>query len=113
MLELVDELKKVINPNLDLEQSVIGESIVLNWLKKGVVNRNDFTGKFEEIMVDGRIVSGSEMNIKKTLLGGKVIENVRVKVDQQVGDCILIGKDILSRAGEFTVDEEKKQLIFK
>ena len=103
----------VINPNLDLEQSVIGESIVLNWLKKGVVNRNDFTGKFEEIMVDGRIVSGSEMIIMKVRITDKVIDKVKVKIDQNVGDYILIGKDILSRAGEFTVDEEKKQLIFK
>jgi peptidoglycan-associated lipoprotein len=103
----------IINPNLGLIQSVIGESIVINWLKKGVVNRNDFTGNFEEIMVDGRIVSGSEMIIKKVMLGDKVMENIRVKVDGSVGDAILVGKDILDKAGPFTVDEEKKQLIFK
>jgi hypothetical protein len=103
----------VINPNLDREQSVIGESIVINWLKKGVVNRNDFIGNFEEIMVDGRIVSGSEMIIKKVWLAGKLIENVRVKVDQQAGESIRVGNDILGKVGTFTVDENKKQLIFK
>jgi peptidoglycan-associated lipoprotein len=95
------------------QQSVIGESIVINWLKKGVVNRNDFVGNFEEIMVDGRIVNGSEMIIKKVWLADKVVGNVKVKVDLQVGDCIWVGEDILGKLGAFTMDEEKKQLIFK
>jgi len=95
------------------QQSVIGESIVINWLKQGVVNRNDFIGNFEEIMVDGRIVSGSEMIIKKVWLADKVIENVKVKVDQQVNDCIWVGEDILGKLGAFSVDEQKNQLIFK
>jgi hypothetical protein len=41
------------------------------------------------------------------------MENIRVKVDGSVGDAILVGKDILDKAGPYTVDEEKKQLIFK
>lgn len=97
----------------DLEQSVVGESIVINWLKKGVVNRNDFIGNFEEIFVNGRIVSGSEMIIKKVLIADKAIEGVKVKIEQDMGDFIRIGKDILTRAGEYSVDENKQQLIFK
>lgn len=97
----------------DLEQSVLGESIVINWLKNGVVNRNDFIGNFEEIMVDGRIISGSEMMIRKVRITDMGIEGVKVKIDQKVGDFIRIGKDILGKAGEYSVDESKKQLIFK
>lgn len=96
-----------------LQQSVIGGDIVMDLLKKGAVNRNDFTGDFEKIMVDGRIVNGSELVIRKFRLGEEDIDMLKVRVDDKNANVMMLGKDILGRIGTFTVDENKMQLIFK
>jgi hypothetical protein len=101
----------VIDPGIS--ESIAGEGIVLDLLKKAAINRNDFIGDFEKIMVDGKIVSGSELIFKKVRFGEKVLEQVRIKVDDKIGKIILIGKDMMDKAGPFTVDEDKMQLIFK
>ena len=92
--------------------SFIDENFVLDLLKKGAIDRNDFVGNFEEIMAEGKVRDGSELIIKKVLFGEREIEKVKVKVDDQIGDIMLIGSDILEKV-PFTADDGKMQLIFK
>jgi peptidoglycan-associated lipoprotein len=93
--------------------STIDESIVQDLLKKGAVNRNDFKGNFEEIMIDGRIKENSLLTIGKARLGELVINNVTLRVKFGTGDLLVIGKDMLEKFGEYEIDKEKGQLIFK
>jgi peptidoglycan-associated lipoprotein len=93
--------------------SSLDQRIVQDLLKKGAINRNDFTGKFEEIMVDGKIKENSLLNISKIRLGEIVISNVSVEVRSGLNGYLLIGKDMLDKFGEYTINSEKSQLIFK
>jgi hypothetical protein len=97
--------------SLDVEETVIGEAIVLDLLRKSAVNRNDFEGNFEEIMVDGHIAEGSRLNLKKVRLGEVIVNNVSVTI--RSGDLFIMGEDLLSEFGDFKIDDIKKQIIFK
>lgn len=93
--------------------SVIAESIVLDLLKKGAIDRNDFMGNFEEIMVEDRIRDNSIVTLKKIRLGEVVITDSKVTVKSDAGNVLILGKDLLDKAGEFLVEEENRLIIFK
>jgi peptidoglycan-associated lipoprotein len=93
--------------------SSVDESIVQGLLKKGAVNRNDFSGNFEEIMADGRIAENSILVINKARMGEINISGVSLKVRSGLDGKLLIGKEMLDKFGEYAVDKEKSQLIFK
>jgi peptidoglycan-associated lipoprotein len=94
-------------------ESFIDENIVLELLKKGAIDRDDFQGVFEEIMVNDRIKENSVLTLKKIRLGEKVINNSKVKVKTDLKGALLLGKDILDNAGAYVVDDENKLIIFK
>jgi peptidoglycan-associated lipoprotein len=93
--------------------SVIAESIVMDLLKKGAIDRNDFSGNFEEIMVEDRIKENSVVALKKIRLGEVVIVDSQVTVKDDASQALIIGNDLLEKTGDFLVDEENKQIIFK
>jgi peptidoglycan-associated lipoprotein len=93
--------------------SFIDENIVLELLKKGAIDRNDFVGNFEEIMVDDRIRENSVLTLRKVRLGEVVISDSKVTVTSNAGMSLTLGKDLLDRAGAYVVDEENKLIIFK
>jgi peptidoglycan-associated lipoprotein len=96
--------------SMDVDQSVIGEAVVLDLLRKGAVNRNDFEGNFDEIMVDGHITLGSRVNLAKVRLGELVVNKIILTI--QSGDTFVMGEDLLSRFGGFRIDDSKQQIIF-
>lgn len=94
-------------------QSMIGAGLVMSLLKKGAVNRNDFSGVFEEVMAEGKVAGGSELTIRKVRIGDKEVGAVKFRVDEAIGEQMVIGPGLLEKLGEFTVDENNKQLIFR
>ncbi len=101
----------IVDPGV--RESVIAESIVMDLLKKGAIDRNDFTGNFEEIMVEDRIRENSIVTLKKIRLGEVVITDSKVTVKSDAGKALILGKDLLDKAGEFLVEEENRVIIFK
>lgn len=93
--------------------SEIDERIILDLLQKGAIDRTDFEGNFEEILVDDHIVPNTMVKLGKIRLGELVITDTGVKVVNGSGPYLTIGKDILEKAGPFIVDEEHKKLIFR
>jgi peptidoglycan-associated lipoprotein len=96
-----------------LETTIIDERLVVDLLKKGAIDRDDFTGNFEEIMVDDRIRENSVLTIGKIRMGEVVISDSRVIVKNDAGQFLVLGKDLLEKAGQYLVDEENKLIIFK
>jgi peptidoglycan-associated lipoprotein len=97
----------------DLRESAIDEQVVLDLLRKGAVDRNDFIGNFEDIMVDDRITENVVINMAKIRLGELVIIDSGVKVKRDQQQFLIIGKDLLDKTGDFIIDEENQQIIFK
>lgn len=95
------------------EISLIGEAIVLDLLRKGAINRNDFIGDFDAIMVDGHIADDSRLTIEKVRLGERSVKDVVLTVKKDAGERLIMGPDLLSGFGESRIDTEKRQIIFK
>ncbi len=101
----------IINP--ESAESMIDERIVLDLLKKGAIDRRDFQGNFEEIMVENHIKENTLLKLNKLRLGEIVLDNSIARVKNDTGQLLIIGKDILGKAGKYTVDENRKRIIFK
>jgi hypothetical protein len=46
-------------------------------------------------------------------LGGVVLDNSMVRVKNDTGQLLIIGQNMLAKAGKYTVDESRKRIIFK
>jgi len=101
----------IIDP--DVEESAINEQIVLDLLKKGAIDRNDFQGIFEEIIIDDHIVENSIVNLSKIRLGEVEINDAGVKVQREIDQHFIIGKNLLSKTGAYIVDDVNMLIIFK
>jgi len=99
--------------NSDSSESVIDERIVLDLLKKGAIDRNDFQGDFESIMVDDHIAENTILMLDKIRLGELVINHSMARVKKDTGQYFVIGSEALVKAGSYQVDIEKGQLIYK
>jgi peptidoglycan-associated lipoprotein len=95
------------------EESVIDEKIVLDLLKKGAIDRDNFIGTFENIMVDGQITENSILKLDKVRTGEWILNNLEVKVKNDTGNFFIIGRDLIGKAGNFKIDENSRQIIFK
>jgi peptidoglycan-associated lipoprotein len=97
--------------SLDAEKSILGEAIALDLLRKGAINRNDFRGNFDEIMVDGHITEGARVNLARIRMGEMVVNNIEITIMN--GDLFIMGEELLSEFGAFSIDTDKQQIIFK
>lgn len=96
-----------------INSSLIDEKIVLDLLQKGAIDRNDFQGVFEQILIDDRITENTVILLRKIRLGGIMVGDHPVKVISDAGNKLIIGNDLLEKAGSFIIDESNKKLIFK
>ncbi len=93
-------------------ESVIDERIVLHLLQQGALDRNDFQEKFEEVFVDDHIKENTILTLDKVRLGELLIHNSTVRVKKDTGNILVIGKDMLEKAGTYTIDKNKRRILF-
>jgi peptidoglycan-associated lipoprotein len=93
--------------------SSIDAAIVIELLQKKAINRNDFEGEFEKVLVNGQIAENTIVNIKKIRFGETIVDNVKVAVRTNNDGFFIVGSDILGKAGNVSIDNEKKVIIFK
>lgn len=85
----------------------------LRLLKDGAITRNDFQGNTEKIFGDGSIANRAIFTAKTLRIGNMTLENIEFQVDHQLAGQIIIGEITLSEIGDFDIDEENLQIIFK
>jgi len=83
---------------------------VLELLRKGAVDRNNFQGNFDEIMVNGRIMDGAKLDLARIRLGELVTSKVIVTILE--GDLFIMDENLLAKFGAFRIDSGKQQIIF-
>lgn len=101
----------IIDPASD--RSYIDEMTVLELLQKGGVGRDDFEGDFEAMVVDDRITEGAVVWLDKVRIGETVINSTPVTVKGNNGKLLIIGRDMIEKAGEMTVDRVNNTISFK
>lgn len=95
-----------LRPQISMEEA-------LDLLQKGAISKEDFKGDPEEILADGKIANRALINIKEFTLANETISNVELMVNTNLAYPLVIGRTLLSRFGEFTIDTDKEQIIFK
>ncbi len=85
----------------------------LKLLNDGAITRNDFEGDAEKILGAGTISDRSVFTIRELRIGDKIVNDLKVTVNHRQTEPLSIGESILSQFGEFTVNKDKRQIIFK
>jgi hypothetical protein len=91
----------------------ISEEKALDLLKKGAISKDDFEGDPEEILADGAIRNRAILIIAEFTVANETIYDVEMMVNSNLAYPILIGKYVLNRFGEYSIDTENRRIIFK
>ena len=94
------------------ETMTISSYIALKLLKEYRITVSDFKDKAQAFNEDGSIKENSVVILKKVNIGTKTITNVEAVVVSKLTPDIYLGSKVLSKFGEYSIDEDKKQLIF-
>jgi peptidoglycan-associated lipoprotein len=100
----------VFDPKLRAQISV---EEALKLLNQGAINKNDFKGNPEEILAGGTIANRAIFIVKDMTVANVTIHDVELMVNDNLGYTLVIGNSVLSSFGEYTVDSQKQQIIFK
>ncbi len=84
----------------------------LRLLKEGAIDKNSFTGDPEQILGSGTIANRAIFIAKTLRIAGVTLNDVEIQVDHQIKSQMMIGEITLSEIGNFTIDNEKKQIVF-
>jgi peptidoglycan-associated lipoprotein len=82
-------------------------------LSQGAIGKLDFKGNPDEILADGKIANRAILVIKELAIANVTVKDVEFMVNTNLSYPILIGNSILSRFGEYTIDNASQQIIFR
>ncbi|MFZ4707950.1 MAG: OmpA family protein, partial [Bacteroidales bacterium] len=85
----------------------------LELLKSGAISKTDFSGDADKILANGTVQDKAVFVVAEIRLANKSIFDVEASVSQKVKVPVMMGESILKKFGAYTLDREKKQLIFK
>lgn len=85
----------------------------LRLLKEGAIDKNSFVGDPSQILGEGSIADRAIFKVPVLRLANLTINDVEIQVDHQLKAQFVMGPITLSDFGEYTIDEDKKQIMFK
>lgn len=79
-----------------------------------VLTADDIVGKERIYDANGNITVNTVVNLRKLVLGGKlIIANVQATVVENADAPLLLGQTVLKRLPQYTVDNTNKVIKFK
>lgn len=90
----------------------ISTDFALRLLKEYRITVSDFKSKDKSFEEDGSIKENSIVNLKKINIGKKTQANINAVIIKGITTDVIMGSKTLSKFGDFTIDEDKKQLLF-
>ena len=85
----------------------------LEMLNDGIIGKEDFEGDISQILANNSIRNNSIFNIKELRIGARTIRNVKFVVVQRQINPIVLGRQIMQRIGNYTIDENTLQITFE
>lgn len=98
--------RRTIKPTISLGSA-------LRLLKEGAITKNDFEGDPELILGGGTIANRAVFRAETLRIANQTLYNVEIQVDHQLKAQMYIGQLTLDQIGEFEINEEKQEIIFK
>ncbi len=85
----------------------------LKMLKSGAIGKTDFAGDAEKILGNNSVADKSTFTVGEINITTKSAFDLEATVLQKQKSPVLMSEKVLKRFGTFTIDKEKKQIIFK
>ncbi|MBK9292684.1 MAG: OmpA family protein [Bacteroidetes bacterium] len=85
----------------------------LDWLRKGILSRDNLEGDAEQLIGAGRIADGAVFRLKEIRIANRTITDVAITVNHKSEAPLIFGHAVLSRMGEYEIDARGRKLIFK
>ncbi len=85
----------------------------LEMLNDGIIGKEDFEGDISQVLANNSIRNNSIFNIKELRIGARTIRNVKFVVVQRQINPIVLGRQIMQRIGNYTIDENTLQITFE
>ncbi len=100
----------VLDPKLRAQISL---EEALKLLKSGAIGKEDFQGNPEEILANGTITNRALFNVQEFTIANATINDVEFMVNTNMEYPLVIGTAVLSMLGDYTIDSQKQQIIFR
>ncbi|MDO9256555.1 MAG: OmpA family protein [Bacteroidales bacterium] len=85
----------------------------LKMLKSGAIGKTDFAGDAEKILGNNSVADKSIFSVGEINITTKSAFDLEATVLQKQKSPVLMSEKVLKRFGTYTIDKEKKQIIFK
>jgi peptidoglycan-associated lipoprotein len=82
-------------------------------LTKGAIGKLDFKGDPDQVLANGTIANRSVLVIKEMMVADVTVKNIEFMVNTQLSYPLVIGNTVLSQFGQYTIDNNSQQIIFK
>jgi peptidoglycan-associated lipoprotein len=86
---------------------------VLKLLKEGALGKTDFAGDPNKILGNNSVADKAIFNVAEINIGNKSAFDLEAAVLQKQKPGVLMSESVLKRFGKYTIDKEKKQIIFQ
>ena len=85
----------------------------MKYLKDAKISKNDFLLGEKAIGPDGTIIEKSVLVIKEIKIGNKIVNDIQFTIVKGLKTPMIVGeKPFEEKFGKFSINKEKKQLIF-
>lgn len=88
-------------------------SFVFDLLDRGIITKDDFPESARRYLKQGTIRNMTQINIDELRIGSDKVNNVKITVSSNFNGKIQMGPEVLEKFGEYELDEENFQIIFK
>jgi peptidoglycan-associated lipoprotein len=95
------------------EQAHISLDKGLEWLRKGILSRDNLKGEAELLLSAGNIADGAMFNIKELRIANRTLHDVEITVRHKAESPLVFGHAVLNRFGEYEINTKSRKLIFK
>ncbi|MBK7212697.1 MAG: OmpA family protein [Bacteroidales bacterium] len=85
----------------------------LKLLKEGALGKTDFAGDAAKVLANGSIQDKATFNLAEINIANKSAFDVEATVFQKQKANVLMNEAFLKKFGKFTIDQEKKLIIFQ
>lgn len=95
------------------EQAYVSLAKGLDWLRKGILSRDNLKGEAELILTAGNIADGAVFTIRELRIANRTLNNIEIVVRHKAESPLVFGNGVLSRFGEYEINTRNRKLIFK
>jgi peptidoglycan-associated lipoprotein len=82
-------------------------------LETGAIGKEDFKGDPNVVLANSTIANRSVLVIKEMAIANVTVKDIEVMVNSNLGYPFIVGNAVLSAFGDFTIDNQQQQIIFR